>query len=236
VKNNGNQPYRNKNNKNSKKAKPDAEKKNNFAFKFCPASAILYFNFNDSSNKCRWGSEVKPDNTKEWNKFITRLNEIKTEYEMDMVFIGRSDYQGLRNEQRDDFAANYDLANSRISSIVDAILSDKEIKETIMLDSVRWFSIARVEEDEESSTQTTAQNDSIKTWRRVDIYIYPKESLWLTLLDSIYFSAYTVTTTGYGDIVPVTPYAKFVVTLANYFEAFFFLILINIIMLSKPAR
>jgi len=44
----------------------------------------------------------------------------------------------------------------------------------------------------------------------------------LKMLDYLYFMTYTITTTGYGDIMPVSPEAKFITTLANLFELLFF--------------
>ncbi len=62
---------------------------------------------------------------------------------------------------------------------------------------------------------------------RVDPYV-------MSLLDYVYFMMYTITTTGYGDIVPWTPFAKWVVTLANIFELVFLVIFFNIVLAAKP--
>ncbi len=42
-------------------------------------------------------------------------------------------------------------------------------------------------------------------------YIFPPDSEF-TLVDSIYFSCITITTLGFGDITPVTPFGKLFVT------------------------
>ncbi len=52
----------------------------------------------------------------------------------------------------------------------------------------------------------------------------------LLLLDYIYFAAYTITTTGYGDIKPVSQFSKLVVSLANLFEVFFMVIFFNVLL------
>jgi hypothetical protein len=52
---------------------------------------------------------------------------------------------------------------------------------------------------------------------------WEREPYELSLLDYLYFTIYTITTTGYGDIFPVTGYAKFIASLANLFELFFML-------------
>jgi hypothetical protein len=55
----------------------------------------------------------------------------------------------------------------------------------------------------------------------------------LTLLDYIYFANYTITTTGYGDIVPLTPYSKFICSLANICEVFFLVVFFNSLLSLK---
>jgi voltage-gated potassium channel Kch len=57
----------------------------------------------------------------------------------------------------------------------------------------------------------------------------------LGLMDYMYFSVYTITTTGYGDIVPTTAYAKFVTSLANFCEVLFLVVFFNaLISLKNP--
>ncbi|OLE53144.1 MAG: hypothetical protein AUG51_14725 [Acidobacteria bacterium 13_1_20CM_3_53_8] len=45
--------------------------------------------------------------------------------------------------------------------------------------------------------------------------------------DYLYFAMCTITTTGYGDIKPMTPYTKFLCTLANMTEFFFIVVFFN---------
>jgi hypothetical protein len=51
----------------------------------------------------------------------------------------------------------------------------------------------------------------------------------LKMLDYLYFMTYTITTTGYGDIMPVSPEAKFITTLANLFELLFLVVFFNVL-------
>jgi hypothetical protein len=59
----------------------------------------------------------------------------------------------------------------------------------------------------------------------------------LGLLDYTYFGVYAITTTGYGDIVPVTPFAKFIPMVANFVHVFlisiFFGVLIAFLQTEK---
>ncbi|HEV7506948.1 MAG TPA: potassium channel family protein [Thermoanaerobaculia bacterium] len=52
----------------------------------------------------------------------------------------------------------------------------------------------------------------------------------LHLLDYIYYGVYTITTTGSGDIVPVSAYAKFVTTIANFFAIFLLAVFFNVLL------
>ena len=65
-------------------------------------------------------------------------------------------------------------------------------------------------------------------------YLSPSVEDKPSLLDYMYFSVYTITTTAYGDIVPVTPQAKFVTILANIYEVVFLVIMFNILV-AKPS-
>jgi hypothetical protein len=46
-------------------------------------------------------------------------------------------------------------------------------------------------------------------------------------MDYLCFAIYTITTTGYGDIKPMTPYTKFLCTIANMTEGFFIVVFFN---------
>jgi hypothetical protein len=58
----------------------------------------------------------------------------------------------------------------------------------------------------------------------------------LKLMDYMYFSIYTITTTGYGDIVPTTAYAKFVTSLANICEVLFLVVFFNALISIKQDK
>lgn len=52
----------------------------------------------------------------------------------------------------------------------------------------------------------------------------------MNLLDYFYFLIYTITTTGYGDIQPISPYSKFITSLANIIEMIFLILFFNILL------
>src|SRR5258708_28964495 len=58
----------------------------------------------------------------------------------------------------------------------------------------------------------------------------------LSLLDYVYFANYTITTTGYGDIVPTTAYAKFICSFANIVEVFFLVVFFNVLLSVRRGK
>ncbi len=48
------------------------------------------------------------------------------------------------------------------------------------------------------------------------------------LLDYVYFLLYTIVTTGYGDLIPVSTFSKMVCAVANIFESFFTVVLFGV--------
>jgi outer membrane protein OmpA-like peptidoglycan-associated protein len=78
---------------------------------------------------------------------------------------------------------------------------------------------------------TQSQIDTLKTvadiWRDQQEHIRQSQARSMRLMDYMYFSIYTITTTGYGDIIPTTAYAKFVISLANFCEVLFLVVFFN---------
>lgn len=58
----------------------------------------------------------------------------------------------------------------------------------------------------------------------------PQQHHRFELFDYIYFMIYTITTTGYGDIKPVSAEAKFFASIANLYELFFLVIFVNVLL------
>lgn len=79
--------------------------------------------------------------------------------------------------------------------------------------------------------QTIAELEALK--RAHNEYIEQSKAKPLELMDYIYFSIYTITTTGYGDIVPTTAYAKFIASVANIFEVIFLVVFFNALLSLK---
>lgn len=55
-------------------------------------------------------------------------------------------------------------------------------------------------------------------------------------MDYMYFTIYTITTTGYGDIVPVSAFAKLICSVANLIEILFLVIFFNVLLAEGGER
>jgi len=88
---------------------------------------------------------------------------------------------------------------------------------------------------------THGQTNTLKELRvirhEVEQHLAQSKPNMMKLMDYMYFSIYTITTTGYGDIIPTTAYAKFVISIANLCEVLFLVVFFNsLFSLSQASR
>lgn len=81
--------------------------------------------------------------------------------------------------------------------------------------------------------QIDTSNQVGQVVREQQEHIRQSQARPLKLMDYMYFSIYTITTTGYGDIIPTTAYAKFVISLANLCEVLFLVVFFNALISLK---
>ena len=155
------------------------------------------------------------------------------------------------------YKSNYELAEARAKNVERIMMEILLSTEKTIWSNIEWFTFSLSSENplgfretvlagtrEKAEKQSEDEDNSPK--RVVDVLIAPiaddpgliqmkqyreqlsrKDFKSLNLLDYIYFSNYTITTTGYGDIIPTTPYAKFLCSLANIYEVFFLVVFFN---------
>lgn len=175
------------------------------------------------------------DGSQELTDAITKITQ-KTENDnpIRVLVIGGAD---LRKVKRVAYLSNYELAEARALYVKTAILARLSGEGYVnVLRNVEVSCIPR------PSEITTAFKEEPIDQRMVRVFVEqnfesptsllvrhlranrPKP---LTLMDYIYFANYTITTTGYGDIVPNTVYAKFICSFANIAEVFFLVVFFN---------
>jgi hypothetical protein len=148
------------------------------------------------------------------------------------------------------YSNNYDLSEARVLTVLTELKSEVRRKKGGQYANVEWeliplssdeFPQART--DMEKFCGPGGRDDKVVKVYITSVADHPFYHWWkrfksddfnrLTLLDHIYFSMYTITTTGYGDIVPTTNYAKSLTCLANICEVFFFVGFFNSLMALK---
>lgn len=182
------------------------------------------------------GSAIVNENEKENKNVIDNLikeaknisNQHGYRY-IRIVLIGHCSIEPVAEGSKK-YSSNYELSEARARQVKWMLLKklEQEIRE-IYEYNVEWEILPMSHEEAEKEKSDSKYNP--KQWRSVGVYIYkisPKRRpLTPSLLDYIYFTIYTITTTGYGDIMPVTSHAKFITSIANIFEVFFIVIFFN---------
>jgi hypothetical protein len=108
------------------------------------------------------------------------------------------------------YISNYELAQARIAVVQNFLWNALARKYDI-----DWILVPNVTEDLVGARQERKVDIEVQEIRR-SMGVRP-----LTLLEYLYFTTYTITTTGYGDIIPRSPLAMFICTVANWYEVFF---------------
>jgi hypothetical protein len=97
--------------------------------------------------------------------------------------------------------------------------------------NITW--IVRSVSNRDEHLDPTGQGFQPNTDHKLAVEVRVETGDRLTLLDYLYFMVYTITTTGYGDLVPISGMAQFIATLANVYEVFFVVILLNMLIIAR---
>jgi hypothetical protein len=146
------------------------------------------------------------------------------------------------------YQSNYELAEARAQNTKNLILERLSTSPSAnVLRNLEWTCLARPNEGrtEKSSHHAKGRqpvDDEGKEDRTVKVFVIEafeapaqlvvrnlraNHAKPLRLMDYVYFANYTITTTGYGDIVPNTTYAKFICSFANICEVLFLVVFFN---------
>ncbi len=185
-------------------------------------------------------------------KIIEKLSELGSDRRVSGVLvslIGTTSETPV-NLDSTKFTSNYELSAVRIGNVYKELMS--RLDASVFAD-VRWRLMPLSHDplrpqDEQRSVEVkivavqvpanlTEMNQSITTLSDAVGTLQSRE--WtdgrnqLRLLDYLYFMIYTTTTTGNGDIKPVTPFAKMLSSVANIFEVLFLVIFLNVLLTGK---
>ena len=178
-------------------------------------------------------------------KAVTAIQEkSRNDKAVRILLIGGAD---LRQIDSPAYHSNYELAEARAQNARNLILERLSTsKSANILRNLDWTCLAQPNEGlakpGHHPRSRVPANYEGKEDRTVQVFLIdafeaPAQLLVrnarsnhlkpLRLMDYVYFANYTITTTGYGDIVPNTTYAKFICSFANICEVLFLVVFFN---------
>jgi hypothetical protein len=163
-----------------------------------------------------------------------------------VILTGHSDERVTRGSA---YQSNYELAAARAENIKYQLMNRLALIENNRWRNIEWecfshsneidpISLDSIDEDGQESGNNRIINVSRKVVARIQAVSNNPTTLQtynnqadhhspLDLMVYIYFANYTITTTGYGDIIPTTQYIRFLCSFANICEVFFLVIFFN---------
>ena len=207
-------------------------------FYFLPGSAESLYSDREPSLES-YGTQRAVEDTVKYENYRTLdtiLDFIKTSATKHSLLITLKSYTddsrlALGNSS---FSSNYELAQARANSVKTKLLDDLYKYDFPAVNNIEWQIVPL------PTSRNQSPNIGVTKARAVGVLIQQssnqssgKESRFLRLIEYVYFSMYTITTTGYGDIKPSTPFAMFTCTLANLYEVFFMVVFFNVLISPK---
>jgi flagellar motor protein MotB len=169
------------------------------------------------------------------NKFAELIQTIDdTARHLDRIRVTVVGYSDASQVAGTAYRSNYELAEARSQNTKQEILRRLgERQSATMWDNVQWYCISLSNEPHGSEKIVNVKVESAFQ-DSASLLLKSEHPIPLTLMDYIYFANYTITTTGYGDIVPNTAYTKFICSFANIVEVFFLVVFFNVLVSLRP--
>jgi hypothetical protein len=191
---------------------------------------------------------ARKDNHEKLEEIVNQIDGLLNEnYRVRVVLIGHANEIPIKvkSQEQRPFLSNYELAEARAKNIQLEIQHKLSTKGTHKWYEIDWVYLSKSNEPEPTTAKDIEEHGrekpeytKPKLTRSVDVSIepaFPKLDIpkSLKLIDYIYFANYTITTTGYGDIIPTTDYAKFLCSVTNICEVFFLVVFFNALLSLK---
>lgn len=222
-----------------------ADKK--WVFYFPPGSANLLTRQIVLGDRLRYRVEEEDligSNSETLDGITKAILDLGRGYRIRLTLIGRS---SLTGPSQYPYNSSFELAEARAKTVQTALI--QQVAKAKGNLNIEWLLVplsvsasrqgsrgepAAMQPDRSVEASISAERDENIQGLLID----PSRSQYqlLPLLPHMYFAIYTITTTGYGDIQPATPFAMFVCTLANLYEIFFLVIFFNVLLSPKARR
>jgi hypothetical protein len=198
----------------------------------------LYNSKNESDRSRVWR---KHSNAQTLNEMIEIINKLDKDVCFDILLCGHANERELSTAAKMRYQDNRGLAGDRASwveTLITRKLPRKPGNVTKPLGSTGDQYVSHIDPQKLPKgfdpkllveVAIRPQQDCLDSKLRKSLEDRQKK---LELLDYLYFITYTITTTGYGDMIPISPEAKFITIMANLLEVFYLVIFFNIILAS----
>ena len=168
------------------------------------------------------------------DELISQITDATKRHERIRVIVtGYSDGSPLSGNS---YQSNYELSEARAQNTKQMVIDSlPQLSFDTDWQNIDWVTNSLSNELSESEKTVRVQLQRVID-DSASIILKGQHPVPLNLMDYIYFANYTITTTGYGDIIPTTAYAKFVCSLANICEVFFLVVFFNTLLSLESAR
>lgn len=184
---------------------------------------------------------LRTDNYKMMQGVVERITQSgRVNQHLRISLIGHADENATLGSA---YQSNYELGEARADNVRIAIMEELSKKRDIAWQNLQWENSSASNEPDVAALKDEIDMNENRPVGRIVIAAldtFNEQSVpefkEMSLIDYIYFANYTITTTGYGDIVPNTAYAKFLCSVANIFEVFFLVVLFNAVLSLNSLR
>jgi len=194
------------------------------------------------------GKEPGNSNKKQLADVATKIAEYAKSGWVQVLLVGHTDNAPINsgansrdNSKKDSYSSNFELSEERIHQVKLKLLQDLNSDQSDGREwqkNIEWLVMPFSNEpvplrkgEKEGEYLLTVELALLPLESQVNLPEARPNGLGrrLDLLDYVYFMVYTITTTGYGDIIPVSWFAKYITSLANLIEVFFIVIFFNVL-------
>ncbi len=186
----------------------------------------------DVQREAEWKEAVTPNATETGSVVRDIISWTEARNPVRVVLTGYSDKTSLSGNS---YQSNYELAEARALNAKQVLLSKLSESGSGAWRDIEWVCLSASNEQSNSEKAVQVRLESA-VGNSSYMLLRGQHPVSLGLMDYIYFANYTITTTGYGDIMPQTTYAKFLCSLANICEIFFLVVLFNALLSLKDNK
>jgi flagellar motor protein MotB len=198
-----------------------------FPLKFATSAALLVTDERQEQGPEKLGAEAIKENGSKLEELLGEVRNATDESRRARIVV--TGYADDANPKAAAYKSNYELAEARALDVRSTILNRLSPNGYDKWRNIEWVLLPKPSERKDGKRFAEVYLERVpeEAASLLVPYLKAEHANPLHLLDYVYFANYTITTTGYGDIIPSTGYAKFVCSFANICEVFFLVVFFN---------